>query len=358
MNKVLIIAEAGVNHNGSLQTALQLVEKASEAGADIVKFQTFCAPELASKNASQAEYQQKNTQIIESQLDMLRRLELPKDMHYEIQKKCKSLGIEFLSTPFDIKSLLFLCEKMQLQRIKLPSGELTNAPLILASARTQRNVIVSTGMATVDEIKDCLKIIAFGYLAPKDAIPNKKSVELYFNTPEAQKLLKRKVTLLHCTTEYPAPKSEVNLTAMETMQSHFDLPVGYSDHTEGLEISFAAVAMGAKVIEKHFTLNRNMDGPDHKASIEPEELKSLVTGIRNIESALGNGEKKPSPSEIKNIDIARKSLIASTDIIKGEHFTSDNIAIKRPGSGISPMKYWEYLGKKSEYNFKEGDLIK
>lgn len=358
MARTLIIAEAGVNHNGSKDFAFQLVKKASDAGADIVKFQTFKAEELASSLAEQAEYQQVNTKVIESQQEMLKRLELTQELHHEISDYCSKLGIEFLSTPFDFSSLKFLSEAFDMPILKLPSGELTNAPLVLAFARTGKDMIVSTGMASMDEISHCLKVISFGYLAPEGAVPDANSLEYYYQDERAQSLLKERVTLLHCTTEYPAPKAEVNLSAMDTMRKEFGLSVGYSDHTEGIEIAIAAAAMGASVIEKHFTLDKTMEGPDHKASLEPAELKQLVSSIRNVEKAIGDGKKQAAPSEIKNSAIARKSLIAARDIAKGSILTSEDIIIQRPGTGISPTKYWDVLGTEAISDYSKGDLIK
>ncbi|MDP2715673.1 N-acetylneuraminate synthase [Rheinheimera sp.] len=352
----LIIAEAGVNHNGSKELAYKLVDAAKNAGADIVKFQTFKAKNLASKEAHQAEYQVENTQRKESQLAMLKRLELPYEFHHELIKYCNDVGIEFLSTAFDSESLAFLVNDLGLKKLKIPSGEITNAPLVLEHAQTGCNLILSTGMATLAEIEDVLGVIAFGYLGLTN--PSFDAFREAYASAKGQELLKKKVTILHCTTEYPAPMDEINLKAMDTLAHAFKLPVGYSDHSEGITVPIAAVARGAIVIEKHFTLDKNMDGPDHKASLEPGELKTMVSAIRNVELALGLGVKAPTASEIKNKVVARKSLVAATDINKGEAFSRHNLAIKRPGAGISPFYYWDTLGKISTESYKEDEIIK
>lgn len=353
----LIIAEAGVNHNGQEELAFALVDAAHKAGADIVKFQTFKAKNLVTEEAKQAEYQVTNTQKQESQLAMLSRLELTYDTHHELVKYCDSLGIEFLSTAFDLESLDFLVNDLGLTRLKLPSGELTNAPLVLAHARTGCDLIVSTGMATLSEIEIALGVIAFGYTADKKAEPSMQGFQEAYASEAGQKALKEKVTILHCTTEYPAPMEEINLRAMDTLGRAFDLAAGYSDHSEGITIPIAAVARGAVLIEKHFTLDKNMEGPDHKASLEPQELEAMVKAIRQIEIALGSSVKTPTVSEVKNKAVARKSLVAAVNIKQGEKLTDFNLAIKRPGSGLSPYLYWEMLNKETSRDYKAGDLI-
>lgn len=353
----LIIAEAGVNHNGDEKLAFELVEAAHKAGADIVKFQTFKAANLVTQQARQAEYQVKNTNKSESQLEMLRRLELSWEAHHALIKHCNTLGIEFLSTAFDSESLAFLVNDLGLTRLKLPSGELTNAPLVLEHARTGCDIIVSTGMATLSEIEAALGVIAFGYTASHDVIPCAEAFQSAYASEEGQKALKEKVVILHCTTEYPAPMCEINLRAMDTLKTAFDLPAGYSDHSEGITIPVAAVARGAVLIEKHFTLDKTMEGPDHKASLEPAELQAMVTAIRQVEVALGKPVKTPTVSEIKNKAIARKSLVAAQDIRSGEHFSAENVSIKRPGGGMSPYSYWDLLGKQSGKSYQAGDLI-
>ncbi|MCQ4503103.1 N-acetylneuraminate synthase [Vibrio parahaemolyticus] len=353
----LIIAEAGVNHNGQEELAFALVDAAHEAGADIVKFQTFKAKNLVTEEAKQAEYQVTNTKKQESQLAMLSRLELSYEIHHDLVKYCNSLGIEFLSTAFDLESLDFLVNDLGLTRLKLPSGELTNAPLVLAHARTGCDLIVSTGMATLSEIEAALGVIAFGYTAAQDEKPSMLGFQEAHASEAGQKALKEKVTILHCTTEYPAPMAEINLRSMDTLGRAFDLAAGYSDHSEGITIPIAAVARGAVLIEKHFTLDKNMEGPDHKASLEPQELGAMVKAIRQIEVALGSSVKTPTESEVKNKAVARKSLVAATDIKEGEELTELNLTIKRPGSGLSPYRYWELIGSKATKGYKAGELI-
>jgi len=353
----LIIAEAGVNHNGDEKLAFQLVDKAYEAGADIVKFQTFKAKNLVTSQAEQAEYQITNTGKQESQLAMLSRLELSYEAHHELVAYCTKLGIEFLSTAFDSESLDFLVNDLKLTRLKIPSGEITNAPLVLEHARTGCDLIVSTGMATLADIEAVLGVIAFGYTAEKDAIASVDAFQAAYFSEAGQQALKGKVTVLHCTTEYPAPLHDINLRAMDTISAAFGLPVGYSDHSEGIVVPIAAVARGALIIEKHFTLDKAMDGPDHKASLEPSELKAMIQAIRAVELTLGDGIKGPRPSEIKNKAVARKSLVAARDIAKGSVIEPADITIKRPGSGISPYRYWEIQGITASKDYKAGDLI-
>lgn len=356
-NKTLIIAEAGVNHNGDEKLAFKLVDAAFNAGADIVKFQTFKAKKLVTATAKQAEYQIKNTGKQESQLDMLSRLELSYEAHHQLLAYCRKLNIEFLSTAFDSESLHFLVNDLGLTRLKVPSGDLTNAPLVLEHARTGCDLIVSTGMATLAEIETALGVIAFGYTADKNAVPSIEAFQSAYFSDEGKKALKDKVTLLHCTTEYPAPMQDINLRAMDSLSHGFHLSVGYSDHSKGITIPIAAVARGATIIEKHFTLDNNMEGPDHKASLEPHELNAMVSAIRDIEVALGDGIKGPRPSEIKNKHVARKSLVAATSIKAGTPFSEHNLEIKRPGTGVSPIRYWELLEKKSSRNYQAGDII-
>lgn len=357
MNKTYIIAEAGVNHNGSEELAFKLVDAAYEAGADVVKFQTFKAKNLVTAFAEQASYQQNNMQRKESQLEMLSRLELSYDSHHKLIAYCQKKGIEFLSTAFDHESLDFLVNDLGLKTLKIPSGELTNAPLVLAHAKTGCDLIVSTGMASLAEIEKALSVIAYGYLSPDACLPDENSFEKAYSSGEGRLLLKSKVTLLHCTTEYPAPFDEVNLKVMDTLAQAFELPVGYSDHTQGISVPVAAAARGAVIIEKHFTLDKNMEGPDHKASLEPDELKSMVQAVRQVEAALGRGIKGPTPSEADNKHAARKSLVASCLIKKGEMFTEDNICVKRPGTGLSPYRYWDMLERKAHKDYQPGDLI-
>ena len=329
MGRTLIIAEAGVNHNGSLDMAKKLVDTAHECGADIVKFQTAKLDSLVSKSAHMADYQKKNTGVEESQKDMLKKLLLSFEEFVELADYCKQVGIMFLSTPFDIESIHFLNDMQDIW--KIPSGEITNYPYLIEIARTGKKVILSTGMAEMEEIQAALDVLKDN--GTKDII------------------------ILHCTTEYPAPLKDVNLNVMNSYRHTFGLPVGYSDHTQGIEVDLAAAALGAEVIEKHFTLDRNLPGPDHKASLEPDELRAMVDGIRKIEIALGSEVKKPSEAEIKNRDVARKSIVAKTSIKDGEVLTEDNITVKRPGTGINPMRWNEVLGTKAVRDFEEDELI-
>lgn len=354
---VKIIAEAGVNHNGSKELAFKLIDAAHEANVDVVKFQTFKAKNLVTKTAKQADYQARNTGVAESQLDMLSRLELGYEVHHELVKYCDKLGIEFLSTAFDQESLDFLVSDLKLKTLKIPSGELTNAPFVLKHAQTGCNLIVSTGMATLAEIEAALSVIAFGLINDVNVKPSEEAFAKAYSSIEGQEALKTKVTILHCTTEYPAPVAEVNLKSMQTMEQAFGLTTGYSDHTAGITIPIVATALGAKLIEKHFTLDKSLPGPDHKASLEPSELKAMVQGIRDAELSLGSQIKTPQVSEIENKKIARKSLVAAKNIKEGELFTEDNLTSKRPGTGLSPYLYWSLLGKQSGGNYSEGQPI-
>ncbi|MCX7121848.1 MAG: N-acetylneuraminate synthase [Gammaproteobacteria bacterium] len=354
--KTTIIAEAGVNHNGNINLALQLIDAAAEAGADVVKFQTFCAEELVSTSAPKANYQLRSTDPAESQYEMLKKLELTHEQHYFLKKHCEKRNIAFLSTPFDSISADFLLDKMKLNTIKISSGEITTAPLLLQIARYQPNTILSTGMATLGEIEDALAIIAFGFLNTNEAPSTEAFIKAYASI-EGQIKLKQKVTLLHCTSDYPAKFDAIHLRAMDTLKSAFDLPVGYSDHSMGIAVPIAAVARGATVIEKHFTLDRSLPGPDHLASLEPLELKNMVKSIREVECALGSTLKIPTQSELEIKNVARKSLMAAKTIIKNELFTEKNLSMQRPGIGISPMRYWDYLGSCATQNYQEDEPI-
>lgn len=331
---VLIIAEAGVNHNGSLDIAKKLVDKAVEAGVDIIKFQTFKAEKLVSKSAKQAEYQKKNigSSADDSQYNMLKKLELSEQDHQVLMDYCKEKGIRFWSTAFDFDSIDYL-HSLNLELWKIPSGEMTNYPYIKKIAQYHEPVILSTGMCEMSDISAAMNVLL------------KNGVQ------------KNQITILHCNTEYPTPFEDVNLLAMQQIKKEFDVAVGYSDHTKGIEVPIAAVALGASVIEKHFTLDRNMEGPDHKASLEPDELKAMVSAIRNIEKSLGNGKKAVSESERKNIVIARKSIVAACPIKKGDVLTEDNLTVKRPGTGISPMQWEKVIGTKAIKDFAEEELI-
>ncbi|MBO7426501.1 MAG: N-acetylneuraminate synthase [Clostridiales bacterium] len=326
---VYIIAEAGVNHNGSLELAKKLVDCAKEAGVDCIKFQTFKAKNLVSPRAQKAEYQKKTTGE-DTQLSMLQKLELSYDEFIELKEYCDKVGICFLSTPFDFDSIDFL-SSIDMPFWKIPSGEVTNYPYLVALAKTGKPVVMSTGMCEMKEIEETISVLRENGV--------------------------KEISLLHCNTEYPTPFEDVNLKAMETLRDAFGLPVGYSDHTKGIEVPIAAVALGATIIEKHFTLDKNMEGPDHKASLEPSELKAMVSSIRNIEKAVGSFEKKPSDSEKKNIAIARKSIVAKCSIKKGEILSESNLTVKRPGNGINPMRWPDVIGTLAIHDFEEDDPI-
>lgn len=330
MSNVYIIAEAGVNHNGDIELAKKLIDEAKKSGADAVKFQTFKAEKLVTKAATKASYQNKNDKKSQSQYEMLKRLELTFKDFEELMAYSKEVGIEFLSSAFDLESIDFL-NNLEMSLFKVPSGEITNLPYLRKVAQTGKQVIISTGMSTYGDIESALEVL--------------------------YKSNAKDVIVLHCNTEYPTPMSDVNLTAMKSIETAFNTKVGYSDHTIGIEIPVAAVALGAVVIEKHFTLDKNMDGPDHKASLDPKELTDMVTAIRNIEMALGDGVKKLSDSEKYNLDIVRKSIVAKRDINVGEFFSEDNVTVKRPGTGLSPMEWDKVIGKKAKKLFLEDDVI-
>lgn len=330
--KVFIIAEAGVNHNGDITLAKKMINVAKECGVDAVKFQSFSAEKLLSKHAPKAEYQKCTSNSKESQFDMIKKLELTYEDHITLIEYCNKNKIEFISTPFDMGSLDMLID-LGVRVLKISSGDITNYPFLKKIAATNKKVILSTGMSTLLEVKEALDVLTKNGLDIAD------------------------IVLLQCNTEYPTPYADVNLKAMLTMEKEFNITVGYSDHTIGIEVPIAAVALGAKVIEKHFTLDKNMQGPDHKASMEPYELKQMVLAIRNTEKAMGNGIKKPSPSELKNIGIARKSIVAIRDINNGDLFSEANIAAKRPGNGISPMQWEKVIDKPAKRNFLKDELI-
>jgi len=332
IQRTLIIAEAGVNHNGDLDMAKKLIEVAAEAGVDLVKFQTFCADRLVTHAAKKADYQTKTTDGNESQHEMLRRLELTPEMHKELIAHCASRNIGFFSTGFDIESVDLLVSLGQ-DYFKIPSGEITNLPYLRHIGRLCKPVILSTGMATLGDIEAAIDVL------------------------EEAGTSRDNMTVLHCTTEYPTPMADVNLRAMQSIKRTFGVAVGYSDHTSGIEVAIAAVALGATVIEKHFTMDRNQPGPDHKASLEPSELKAMVSAIRNIEVALGDGIKRLTPSEVKNKPIARKSLVAIQVIRAGDLFSEQNIAAKRPGIGISPMQWDEVIGRAAHRDYAVDELI-
>ena len=350
-----IIAEAGVNHNGDVNIAHQLIDVAKDAKADAVKFQTFRADELVTPYAQKSNYQKQNTKSNTSQLSMLQKLQLTEDAHRELQQHCNEIGIEFLSTPFDLMSLAFLVEELGMQKIKISSGDVTNGPLLHACAQLGSEIILSTGMSTVDEIQDALSVLAHGYSSRQE--PCKNAFVEAFSSESGRDSLQQYVTLLHCTSQYPAPYNELNLNAIPYMQETFGLPVGYSDHSKGIVASVAAVAIGAEIIEKHFTLDKDMDGPDHKASLMPEELQELVSSIRTVDVAMGKLEKTVQPSELETRKHARKSIVASRNIGAGETITKENTALKRPATGKSPMEYWEVVGVTSNQEIKENAHI-
>lgn len=354
--RAFIIAEAGVNHNGSIDLAKQLIDAAVTAGANAIKFQTFKAKNLTIQATPKAEYQIKNTGDNESQYEMLKKLELDELDHKQLIEYCNKKKIQFLSTPFDLDSIDLLFKTFNLSLIKIASGEITNAPLLLKAAQTGKPIILSTGMSNLGDIESALGVLAFGYLNKNTKSSVIEFKEAYYSD-QGHAILKDKVTLLHCTTEYPAPFSDVNLQVINTLRTAFGLVVGLSDHTSGVAVSVAAVALGASVIEKHLTMDKNFPGPDHKASLEPNEFALLVNSIREVENALGEPYKKPAPSELKNQIIARKSLVAACDIKKGNLFSETNLTIKRPGNGISPIQYWEWLGKIAEKDYKKDELI-
>ncbi|MCX8059009.1 MAG: N-acetylneuraminate synthase [Spirochaetes bacterium] len=330
--KVIVIAEIGVNHNGDIRLAKRLIDEAVNCGADYVKFQTFISEEEITNYATLAEYQKKNLESYKNQLEMAKKLELSFSEFIELKNYCELKNIKFLSSAFDIKSIEFL-DKLGLDTFKIPSGEINNYPYLAKIGRFNKNIILSTGMSDLGEIEDAIDVLT------------------------SSGTQREKIILMHCNTEYPTPYEDVNLKAMLTIRDAFKVKVGYSDHTLGIEIPIAAVALGAEVIEKHFTLDKNLPGPDHKASLEPDELRLMIKCIRNVEAALGDGIKKPTKSELKNINIARKSIVASRDIKKGEIFSEMNITTKRPGYGINPMRWKEIIGKIASRDFERDEFI-
>lgn len=355
-DRCYVIAEAGVNHNGDLDKAAALIQHAADAGADAVKFQTFKAESVVTGNARKAEYQITNTQEDGSQIEMIRKLELSFDAFRDLAEIAERHGIEFLSTAFDGDSLKFLADDLQVRRLKIPSGEMTNGPYLLSCARIRRPMFVSTGMCTMADIAAALDVIAYGLTS--DETPRGSADFAGCATGAAgAAALRETVTLLHCTTEYPTPLADVNLRAMDSMAARFGLPVGYSDHTQGISVPIAAAARGAQVIEKHFTLDRNLPGPDHAASLEPDELSAMVGAIRDVSSALGREEKAPAESELKNMPIARRSLVAARPIRKGEPVTAENVTAKRPGDGISPMGFWDMQGQPAARDYEPDEQI-
>lgn len=357
VDRVQIIAEAGVNHNGSLDLAVQLIDAAADAGADVVKFQTFKAAHVASRLAEKAAYQTAGTSATESQLDMIKSLELSEDDHEVLVARARERKIRFLSTPFDLPSLRLLVERFHLDVIKVPSGEITNTPFLLACASAKPRIILSTGMSTLGEVEGALAALAFGYVYGVADGATLEAFATAYASDAGQHALQANVTLLHCTSDYPTPFESVNLTAMDTLRNAFGLRTGFSDHTLGINVAVAAAARGACIIEKHFTLDRNMAGPDHAASLNPGELAAMVCAVREVENALGDGIKRPTDVEFKNVAVVRRSLVAAQTIRHGEIFTAENITAKRPARGLSPSMYWSMLGRKAERDYMPDDPI-
>jgi N-acetylneuraminate synthase len=355
-DRPFVIAEAGVNHNGSLERALQMVDAAAEAGADAIKFQTFVSGELASRRAGKAPYQAVATGDDTSQLEMLRGLELDAQAHRQLKSRAEHRRLRFLSTPFDRQSLVFLAQDLDLPLLKLGSGEITNAPLLVAAAATRRPVILSTGMSTLEEVRLALGALAFGYTSAASA-PGVQAFAAAFASAEGRAALASNVVLLHCTSQYPAAVEDANLRAIGTLRDAFGVRVGYSDHTLGNATAYAAVALGACAIEKHFTLDPMLPGPDHRASATTAQLAELVRGVAQVHRALGSPDKAPVAGELPTRAVARRSLTAARAIAAGERFSDSNLVAKRPGDGVSPMQYWEWLGRTAQRDFAEDDRI-
>jgi len=356
MSEIFIIAEIGVNHNGSRDIAMEMIDTASRAGVDAVKFQTFNTEKLVSKNTPKTKYQIKNDRSSKNQFDMLKKLELSRDLHFELNEYSSSKEIEFLSTAFDEDSLDFLVHELGMKKNKIPSGELNNAPFLIKHGATGNEIILSTGMSSLKEIHQAISAIAFGMSETKMK-PSNKNFKEVIQSKDIQNELMKRVTLLHCTSQYPAPIESLNLMALITLKEEFEMNVGYSDHSLGIEASVAAAAMGAKIIEKHFTLDNTLEGPDHKASLEPDELINLATSIRKIELMLGSREKSPSKEELEIKSLATKSIVAKNIIREGEYFTDDNLTTKRPGDGMSPFLFWDLIGVKSKKEYMPDEQI-
>lgn len=352
-----VIAEAGVNHNGSLDLALQMIDLAAKAGADAVKFQTFKAEKLVAAYTDMAAYQERQLGKKLTQLELLKALELSPEAHYKMQAHCKRRNIEFMSTAFDSESLTLLADDLKLGRFKISSGDMNNAPFVLQHAKLGKDMIISTGMSTLDEIEQMLGVVAFGLTSRPQAEASEAIFRDAYASETGRDALREKVTLLHCSTEYPVPLANINLAAMQLLAETFDVAVGYSDHSTSLRVGGLAVAAAATVIEKHFTTDRSLPGPDHAASLTPEELTSMIDNIRFAEKVLGAKEKVPSEAEDNNAKVARKVICASQDIKKGEVFSEQNLALLRSGEGVSPIRYWEYLSTKAARSYKKGDRI-
>ncbi len=356
MSEIFIIAEIGVNHNGSRDIAMEMIDTASKAGVDAVKFQTFNTEKLVSKNTPKTEYQIKNDRSSKNQFDMLKKLELSRDLHLELNEYCSSKEIEFMSTAFDEDSLDFLVHEVGMKKNKIPSGELNNAPFLIKHGATGNKIILSTGMSSLKQIHQAISAIAFGF-SKTNMKPSIKSFREVIKSKDIQNELRKKITLLHCTSQYPAPIDSLNLMALFTLKEEFEMPVGYSDHSLGTEASIAASAMGAEIIEKHFTLDNTLEGPDHKASLEPNQLINLVSSIRKVELMLGSRSKSPSKEELENKNLATKSIVAKSIIRQGEYFTDDNLTTKRPGDGMSPFLFWDLIGVKSKKEYMPDEQI-
>ena len=352
-----IIAEAGVNHNGRLDRALQMIDLAAEAGADAVKFQTFKAEKLVAADTGMAAYQEQQLGQQLTQLELLKGLELSPEAHFKMQAHCKLRNIEFMSTAFDSESLALLADEIKLDRFKISSGDMNNAPFVLQHARLGKDLIISTGMSTLTEIEQMLGVVAFGLTAQPQAAEGESVFQDAFASQTGRDALREKVTLLHCSTEYPVPLSNINLAAMQTLSETFGTAVGYSDHSTSLHVGGLAVAAGATLIEKHFTTDRSLPGPDHAASLTPEELTAMIENIRFAETVYGSKEKRPSAAELKNAKVARKVICARCDIKKGEQFSPENLTFLRSDKGVMPIRYWEFLSTKAERSYKKGDRI-
>ncbi|MBR0826178.1 N-acetylneuraminate synthase [Bradyrhizobium manausense] len=352
-----IIAEAGVNHNGSLELAKRLIDVAAEAGADFVKFQTFKSSDVLTSRAQKADYQKARTDAHQNQLDMVRKLELSPDDHFELVEHCKSRSIALVSTPFDIVSANFLVDDLKVDFVKVSSGDLTNAPFLLHLAGLGAPILLSTGMGLLGEIEDALGVLAFGYLKPAGVRPERSAFCAAYRSAQGQFVLAEKVSLLHCTTEYPAPIDCTNLRAMDTLKQAFGLRTGFSDHTPGIHVPIAAVARGASIIEKHLTLDREMSGPDHRASLEPAQFADMVSSIRDVEQALGSGRKMPTRAEISNMTVARRSIVAARKIEPGEVFSADMLTTKRPGDGLAPMELFALIGRPARRAYAADEAI-
>lgn len=355
-NKIIIIAEAGVNHNGSVKNAELLIDVAAEMGADAVKFQTFNTDDVLIKGVPKVKYQIMNTNNNESQYDMIKALELSQAEFSYLNAHCLKRKVTFLSTPFDLNSLNFLVNQLEMSQIKIASNEITNGPLLLAAAMTGKPILLSTGMSNLTDIEKALSVIAFGYLHPMRAVSGLAFQDAY-QSEQGKACLKEKVTLLHCTSEYPATHASLNLRAIQTLSTIFGLRVGYSDHSLGIEVPLVAIGLGARVIEKHFTLSKTMQGPDHVASLDPTELGKMVKVIRQMEDALGDGIKQPTPCEMETLKLMRRSLVSNANIQIGDVFNCDNMVAKQPGTGICPMNYWDYLGRKATCSYEKDEMI-